>query len=45
MDFDYQQNKRDMAQFDSIRQQSGVDYGRFRDDRYGKRSYIEVDKV
>ena len=34
--FSNEQYKSDMAKFDWIRQQSEVDYGRLRDDRYGK---------
>ena len=34
--FSNEQYKRDMAKFDWIRQQPEVDYGRLRDDRYGK---------
>ena len=34
--FSNEQYKRDMAKFDWIRQQPDVNYGRIRDDRYGK---------
>jgi len=34
--FSNEQYQRDMAKFDWIRQQPEVDYGRLRDDRYGK---------